>query len=101
MYLTGVVLVLLLLFCLLGAVLLVKYYVDPAESYLLATIVIGLSVSVTMLNVLLIPFDIYALSASTGLSTADLNHLMRAMYLLTFGLNFLLIPFTYFYGEER
>jgi LMBR1 domain-containing protein 1 len=102
MYLAGLLLIIMVIIILLGSIILVKYYIDPSESYLLATIVISFSISVTFLNVLLIPIDILVISQpSTNYKKEDIDRIMRYMYLLTFLINFMVIPFTYFYGEER
>jgi LMBR1 domain-containing protein 1 len=102
MYLAGLLLIIMVLIILLGSIILVKYYVDPSESYLLATIVISVSITLTLLNVLMIPIDILVISRPNySFHKEDVDNLMRQMYLLTFLVNFILIPFTYFYGEER
>lgn len=102
MYLAGLLLIIMVLIILLGSIILVKYYVDPSESYLLATIVISVSITLTLLNVLMIPIDILVISRPDySFHKEDVDNLMRQMYLLTFLVNFILIPFTYFYGEER
>jgi len=47
------------------SLMLVKYYVDPAEGYFLATLVISVSITLTFLNVLMIPIDILVISSPT------------------------------------
>ncbi len=50
----------------------------------------------------MIPIDILVISRPNySFHKEDVDNLMRQMYLLTFLVNFILIPFTYFYGEER
>jgi LMBR1 domain-containing protein 1 len=80
----------------------VKYYVDPAESYFLATLVISVSITLTFINVLMIPIDILIISSQNSIySKEDIDRAMQLLYLITFFINFIVIPFTYFYGEER
>jgi len=99
----GLVLMAILLF----NYLLVKYYTDPAESYGLATFTIAFSLTVTLLTVLLIPVDVYVVSightsfANLQISREMVKDLYTVLYILMVVDAFFLIPFSYFYGEER
>lgn len=99
----GIFLVLLILLLCFNFIL-VKYYTDPSESYLLATIVTVLSLTVTLVAALLLPIDIFISSYEEEDSTLtpealrqSLTFLLAAMGLLAF----VLIPFAYFFGEDR
>jgi len=102
MYLTLIMLVATVAFIYLFSLMFVKYYVDPSESYFLATIVISVSITLTFLNVLMIPIDILVISSPTiHYTKSDIDNAMQLLYLITLVINFIIIPFTYFYGEER
>lgn len=92
-----------LLFVILGFnYVLVKYYTDPSESYCLATLISTLSLSVTLLAVLLVPVDILAASGGDDLLSSEVvGSALLALFVAMLLLAFLLIPFTYFFGEER
>jgi len=84
-----------------------KYYVDPTESYSLAGITVVLTMSIGLLCVLLIPIDVFLVSyKESSINNIQINrdYLKDIMYLL-YGMSlffaFFLIPFAYFYGEER
>mmetsp|Transcript_31229 Transcript_31229/g.57089 ORF Transcript_31229/g.57089 Transcript_31229/m.57089 type:complete len:542 (+) Transcript_31229:84-1709(+) len=98
----------LILLVVLGHVL-YHHYTDPKESYQLAMVTVILSLSVSFLCTLLIPIDIYVISQ--GDINAEALHLkvsrdlVRTAYLSLFSLllflAFFLVPYAYFYGEER
>lgn len=100
-------------YCIFGALLigilvfnflLVKYYIDPSESYALATVVTMLSFSVTLMCVLLIPLDIFIASGQQEyleISHETIRELFFWLFICMLVLAFVLIPFTYFYGEEK
>lgn len=84
--------------------LFVKYYCDPHESYLLASVVTILSLSTTVTCVLLIPIDILVAADNVnGIEQVD-NDTVRSIFLTLFSVMlisaFVLTPFAYFYGEE-
>lgn len=99
--------------CMLGLLLfsyvLYHYFADPQESYLLATVTVVLSLTVSVLCAMLIPVDIYVISE--GSITSESLHVtisqdrVRDAYLVLFAsllfLAFGLVPHAYFYGEER
>jgi len=98
----------LILLVVLGHVL-YHYYTDPKESYQLAMVTVILSLSVSFLCTLLIPIDIYVISQgdinSEALHLKVSRDLVRTAYLSLFSLllflAFFLVPYAYFYGEER
>ena len=99
----GIFLVL-LVFLLCFNFVLVKYYTDPSESYLLASIVTVLSLTVTLVAALLLPIDIFISSYEEEDPTLtpealrqSLTFLLAAMGILAF----VLTPFAYFFGEDR
>ncbi|CAJ1354892.1 unnamed protein product [Effrenium voratum] len=85
------------------------YFVDPEESYLLAMVTVILSLTVGILCTLIIPVDIYVISE--GAITSESLHVIisqdhvRDAYLFLFAsllfIAFFLVPYAYFYGEER
>ena len=84
--------------------ILVKYYTDPAESYLLATLVTVFSLSVTLVAALLIPIDIFLATAAgeeTDLAQETLRQSLIFLLVSMGLLAFVLIPFAYFFGEDR
>uniref|UniRef100_A0A6U6TFW2 Lysosomal cobalamin transporter n=1 Tax=Zooxanthella nutricula TaxID=1333877 RepID=A0A6U6TFW2_9DINO len=85
------------------------YFADPRESYALATAAVVLSLTVSILCAMLIPVDIYVISAG-GITARSLHVTIskdhvRTAYLALFAsllvLAFGLVPHAYFYGEER
>lgn len=86
-----------------------QYFVDPRETYGLATAAVVLSFSVSMLCALLIPVDIYVISEgairSETLHVTVSQEQVRVAYMCLFAsllfLAFGLVPHAYFYGEER
>eukprot|EP00931_Biecheleriopsis_adriatica_P116663 TRINITY_DN92270_c0_g1_i1.p1 TRINITY_DN92270_c0_g1~~TRINITY_DN92270_c0_g1_i1.p1 ORF type:complete len:539 (+),score=100.05 TRINITY_DN92270_c0_g1_i1:46-1662(+) len=85
------------------------YFVDPEESYFLAMITVILSLTVGILCTLVIPVDIYVISEGSITSeslhvTISQDH-VRSAYLALFSsllfIAFCLVPFAYFYGEDR
>ncbi|CAE8743769.1 unnamed protein product, partial [Polarella glacialis] len=83
--------------------------VDPQESYVMAMVTVMLSLSVSILCALLIPVDIYVISEGNITSeslhvTISQEHVQNA-YLALFSsllfLAFCLVPYAYFYGEDR
>ena len=99
----GIFLVLLVLLLCFNFIL-VKYYTDPSESYLLATVVTVLSLTVTLVAALLLPLDIFISSAEEQDPSITPDSLRQSLIflLLTMGfLSFVLIPFAYFFGEDR
>lgn len=89
--------------------ILYHYFADPQESYFLAMVSVVLSLTVSILCTLLIPVDIYVISE--GDITSESLHVrisqdhVRAAYLMLFSallfLAFCVVPYAYFYGEER
>ncbi len=117
---------------------LTKYYVDPSDSYPLATFTIVLSLSIGFISILMIPIDVLLINKN-GLMNLEkiadivqlddklletiiickkknfsfyflLFFLLKLFYLfiLSIGLfgfslflSFFLIPFSYFFGDER
>eukprot|EP00928_Gymnodinium_smaydae_P006825 TRINITY_DN12432_c0_g1_i1.p1 TRINITY_DN12432_c0_g1~~TRINITY_DN12432_c0_g1_i1.p1 ORF type:complete len:550 (-),score=106.03 TRINITY_DN12432_c0_g1_i1:120-1769(-) len=85
------------------------HYVDPKESYPLAMLVVMLSFTVSFLCTLLIPIDIYVVSegdiTSKSLNITISRDRVQMAYLMLFSmlvfLAFFMVPFAYFYGEER
>eukprot|EP00747_Dinoflagellata_sp_TGD_P084002 gnl/TRDRNA2_/TRDRNA2_162343_c0_seq2.p1 gnl/TRDRNA2_/TRDRNA2_162343_c0~~gnl/TRDRNA2_/TRDRNA2_162343_c0_seq2.p1 ORF type:complete len:533 (+),score=97.12 gnl/TRDRNA2_/TRDRNA2_162343_c0_seq2:183-1781(+) len=86
-----------------------NYFADPGESYPLAMIAVVLSLTISILCTLLIPIDIYVISEGDITSqtlhfTISQDH-VRFAYMFFFSalmfLAFFLVPFAYFYGEER
>mmetsp|Transcript_86873 Transcript_86873/g.249253 ORF Transcript_86873/g.249253 Transcript_86873/m.249253 type:complete len:537 (-) Transcript_86873:48-1658(-) len=85
------------------------YFADPQESYVLATVAVVLSLTVSILCTLLIPVDIYVISEgsikSESLHLTISQDLVRNAYLALFAsllfLAFIVVPHAYFYGEER
>lgn len=93
----------------------VKYYNDRHESEKFPTLVATLGLAVVLFTTFLVPVDIYVVSSSvnphTGkpiLSEHDINErttVVAALYYTLYGLFLvfasLIIPFTYFYFEEK
>lgn len=85
------------------------YFTDPNESYTLAVIAVVSSLTTSILCTLLIPVDIYVISEGDITSealhvTISQNHVKTA-YMTLFSallfLAFVLVPYAYFYGEDR
>lgn len=93
---------------LLGFVL-YHFYTDPAETYPLAMFTVMISLSVSFLCTLLIPIDIYVISegdiTSETLHVRVSREMVQTAYLTLFSsmliVAFFLVPYAYFYGEER
>lgn len=85
----------------------VKYYTDPSEHYILATVITTLSLSITLFCVLLVPIDILVSSGRVkDISDIDIpKETVQSLFLFLFSvmllLAFMMIPFTYFFGEEQ
>lgn len=99
-----VIFVLLVLAILLFNYLIVKYYSDPNENYMLASVVTILSLSVTLICVLFIPIDIL-ITADTidgieQVSDDSVLNIILSLFGFMLILAFVLTPFAYFYGEE-
>lgn len=94
---------------LLMSYLIYHYFADPLETYCLAVVTVMLSFTVSILCALLIPVDIYIVSQ--GDITSESLHLtisrehVRSAYVALFTslmfIAFFLVPYAYFYGEER
>ena len=89
-----------------------KYFVDASESYSLATITVTITMTIGLLCILLIPLDIFLINYKGITIIQDREILQNVFYCKIFWiikalygsllfLSFFLIPFTYFYGEER
>jgi LMBR1 domain-containing protein 1 len=83
----------------------VKHYADPSENYALATWVVVGSLSATLMTVLLVPLDILVTTdAIPGIEIIG-GESFRSVLFGAFGLMicfaFVILPFAYFYGEER
>lgn len=95
---------------LLMSYVLYHYFADPTESYMLAMVCVVLSFTISILCALLIPIDIYIISEgditaqALGNFTFSRQHVKTAYTSLFASLMFLafvLVPYAYFYGEER
>ena len=94
--------------CLLGLVFFgaVRYYSDPCDRHPLATGVTVLSLTATLLVVLMLPLDVFAVSAGQldlGAIRMRLDALERiydGLYVLLLSFAFGAVPFAYFYVEE-
>eukprot|EP01017_Pseudomicrothorax_dubius_P009133 TRINITY_DN13058_c0_g1_i1.p1 TRINITY_DN13058_c0_g1~~TRINITY_DN13058_c0_g1_i1.p1 ORF type:complete len:508 (-),score=114.09 TRINITY_DN13058_c0_g1_i1:835-2358(-) len=91
------------------SMLLVKYYVDKAESYFLGLFTVTMSLTLSLICILLIPLDTYVTSrdaGSGGLLDFEISReTLRSYYIYFYGalmfFAFFLIPFSFFYGEQR
>lgn len=89
------------------SMMLVKHYVDPSEEYWMSTMTIALSLTLSMLCLCLIPLDVYITSSHTTnvgglrISKEFINMLFLYNYTAILFFSFVMIPFAYFYGEER
>lgn len=94
--------------CLLGLVFFgaVRYYSDPCDRHPLATGVTVLSLTASLLVVLMLPLDVFAVSAGQldlGAIRMRLDALERiydGLYVLLLSFAFGAVPFAYFYVEE-
>jgi LMBR1 domain-containing protein 1 len=93
-----------------------KYYVDSVDSYPLASMTVSIGMSIGLLCVLLIPIDIFLITDKAQtiekLIKIDITYFSTIMYsnnklvkLVLYGCSlfvaFFLVPFAYFYGDER
>lgn len=93
----------------------VKYYNDRHEAETLPTIVSTLGLAIVLFTTFLVPIDIYVVSSTVDphsgqqiLSPEDIDHrtsVVAVLYYVLYGLFLLfaslVIPFTYFYFEEK
>ena len=62
MYVIVGIIVMMIVLMMIMSLMITKYYMDGECSYLLAWVVIGVSISISFLNVLMIPLDILVIS---------------------------------------
>mmetsp|Transcript_70048 Transcript_70048/g.221185 ORF Transcript_70048/g.221185 Transcript_70048/m.221185 type:complete len:538 (-) Transcript_70048:40-1653(-) len=94
---------------LLMSYLIYHYFADPLESYGLAVVTVMLSFTVSILCALLIPVDIYIISQGditseslhVTISQEHVRSAYEALFTSLMFLAFFLVPYAYFYGEER
>ena len=90
-----------------------NYYVDPTESYPLATVTIVISMTIGLCCILLIPIDIFLISykgdtfANMSIDRSNLKaieyskiFIKSAIYATLLFVAFVLVPFAYFYADS-
>ncbi|CAD8145881.1 unnamed protein product [Paramecium octaurelia] len=89
--------------------IIVKYYIDPAESYNFAINSICLSFTVSMICILMVPIDVFVTSHPNDvISTLHqpinkyfIREVFIYLYIGLLFITFVILPFNYFYSEER
>jgi len=84
----------------------VRHYSDPCDRHPLATLVTVLSLTATLLVVLMVPLDVFAVSTgelelgAVKLRLEALERLYDRLHMLLLSFAFGAVPFAYFYVEE-